>query len=110
MPILAGPYELLDLKDGQTLDLAIIAFNVGDIEIHPRYAGAPATKLISALRVFVAPGTKPMGPGYWDISAQTLIATIRPLLEAVPGPRILRCRLTAHGVAPAKRYSVEILP
>ena len=50
-----------------------------------------------------------MGPPYWDITSQTLIAQLRPLLEQTPA-KIFKVRLTAHGVAPSKRYSLEILP
>lgn len=109
MVTLAGPYELLDLRDGQTLELAVIAWHEGEVLIHPRYPGAPESKLIVALRVLVAAGTKPMGPPYWDITSQTLVATIRPLLAAAK-TLPFKCRLTAHGVAPSKRYSLDILP
>jgi len=87
----------------------VIASNDGEIEIHPKYPGAPPVKIIKALRVLVSAGTKPLGPPYWDITSQTLIATIKPLLAASKVSPF-KCRLTAHGVAPSKRYSLEILP
>jgi len=104
---LAGPYEVFELSDKQSLELLITGYQKGEVEIHPRYAGAPASKTVMAMRVFVDPTTKAMGPAWWDITSQTLIAQLEPFLANVAkAPR--RVKLTAHGVAPSKRYSVEL--
>jgi len=108
MTILPGPYELLELVDKAALELLITGYQKGEVVIHPRYAGAPASKTITAMRVYVDPTTKPMGPAWWDITSQTLIAQLEPFLKGITAaPR--RFKLVAHGIAPAKRYSVEVL-
>jgi len=109
MAVLAGPYELLELMDKQSLELVITGKQIGEIEIHPRYAGAPASKVVKALRVLVDPKTKALGPAWWDITSQTLIAQLGPFLEKIPAAGV-RVKLTAYGVAPSKRYSMELVP
>jgi len=109
MAVLAGPYELLELMDKQSLELVITGKQVGEIEIHPRYAGAPASKVVKALRALVDPRTKALGPAWWDITSQTLIAQLDPFLARIPTEGV-KVKLTAHGVAPTKRYSVELVP
>jgi hypothetical protein len=108
MVVLPGPYELLDLRDGQTLELRATGILTGEVEIHPRYVGAPASKIIKALRVSVDPATKPMGPAWWDITSQTLIAQLEPLIRTASKDKPIKVKLLAQGVAPAKRYSVEL--
>jgi hypothetical protein len=106
---LAGPYEVFELSDKQSAELVITGYTKGEVEIHPRYAGAPERKVVTAMRVFVDPATKPTGPAWWDITSQTLIAQLEPFLAGVAkAPR--RVKLVAHGVAPSKRYSVELVP
>jgi len=108
MTKLAGPYEVFELQDKQSMELVITGYTKGEVVIHPRYAGAPAEKTVMAMRVFVDPGTKPTGPPWWDLTSQTLIAQLEPFLANVAkAPR--RVRLVAHGVAPSKRYSVELM-
>ena len=108
MAMLAGPFELLDLRDGQTLELRVTGLLTGEVEIHPRYVGAPASKIIKAMRVSVDPTTKPMGPAWWDITSQTLIAQLEPLIRTASKEKPIKVKLLAQGVAPAKRYSVEL--
>lgn len=108
MAMLAGPFELLDLRDGQQLELRVTGLLTGEVEIHPRYVGAPASKIIKAMRVSVDPATKPMGPAWWDITSQTLIAQLEPLIRTASKDKPIKVVLLAQGVAPAKRYSVSL--
>ena len=110
MTVLPGPYELLELADKAALELLITGYQKGEVVIHPRYAGAPAEKTITAMRIFVDPATKPMGPSWWDITSQTLIAQLEPLIRGATRDKPIKVKLLAQGVAPAKRYSVEVLP
>lgn len=105
--LLAGPYEILELADGSSMRLAIEGFEEGTMDIKPRYPGAPDTKRIQALRLHVAPGYKPVGPSYWDVTSQTLIAQLRPHLKALAAEK-KEFVITAHGKAPRKRFSLEI--
>jgi hypothetical protein len=108
MAQLAGPYEIFELKDGESKELTVTRYEYGTVIIHPRYPGAPPSKEIAAVRLYIRPEEKPAGVPYWDITSQTLIAQLRPFLEAMP-PTGLRIRLTAHGIPPSKRYSLEVL-
>jgi len=103
--MLPGPFEILELEHNQTVDLVIIDKLLGDMVIHPRTPGAPTTKIIHGLRLMVDQVSKPVGPPYWDVTAGTLIVQLVPLLEASP-PAKVRVRITATGVAPAKRFTV----
>ena len=105
--LLPGPYEILELPDGRSLRLAITGSLEGDMIIKPRYPRAPEEKRIHALRLFTAPGYKPIGPQWWDVTSQTLVAQLRPHLVdlAATGKEFV---ITAHGTAPRKRFSLEI--
>jgi len=105
--LLPGPYEIMELPDGQSLRLAITGSLEGDMMIKPRYAGAPAEKRIHALRLYVAEGYKPVGVPYWDVTSQTLIAQLRPHLKKLAAEKS-EFVITAHGTAPRKRFSLEI--
>jgi len=108
MAQLAGPYEILELRDGESKELTILKYESGTVIIHPRYPGAPTSKEISAIRLYVPQAEKPAGVPYWDVTSQTLIAQLKPFLEEIP-EKGLRIRLTAHGIAPSKRYTLELV-
>lgn len=105
--VLSEPFEILELADGQTIRLKAARFEWGETVIHPRYAGAPAEKKIPVLRIHVAPGIKPTGAPYYDLTSKTLQAQLRPLEKDLElGKR--EFVITAHGSGPSKRFSVRI--
>ena len=106
---LIGPYELLDLPDHGRVELRITSWERGSLISQPRYAGAPAEKEIGALRVHLAPGVKPYPPMYYDITSKTLIAQMLPVLME-PGYVDQVFVITAYGVAPRKRFTLELRP
>jgi len=106
---LPGPYELLELSDRQSIDLKVVSWERGTMEIHPRYAGAPATKEIPVLRVHVPADIKALPPQYYDVTSKTLAAQWLPFLLQ-RGFEKWTFRITAYGVAPRKRFSLERLP
>ena len=105
---LPGPFEILELRDGQSIVLRVVDWRLGLMKIHPRFAGAPAEKVIKVLRLYVPRDVKPVGPDYWDITAQTLIYQLLPFLQD-PRFRERTFKITAYGVAPRKRFTVEVL-
>lgn len=107
--LLPGPFELLEIAHAQTVELLIVRKELGDLIIHPRTPGAPSEKIIRGMRVWVDVASKRVGPPYWDVTSGTLIVQLLPLLEGVP-PATKRVRITATGVAPAKRFTVELVP
>ncbi|MDH5199601.1 MAG: hypothetical protein OEW93_01835 [Candidatus Bathyarchaeota archaeon] len=105
--VLAEPYDYLELEDGESLEVRIQGFLEGESVIRPRYEGAPETKRIPCLRLYAAPGAKPIGAPWWDVTSKTLIARLRPHLKdlaASKGP----FTVTAYGSGRRKRFSVEI--
>lgn len=103
---LEKPMELLELADGQSLTMTVTKFIDGETEIEPGYLPKGVKKRIKCLRVYVPRAEKPAGADYWDITSQTLIYTLLPLLQ---GALPVKVQVTAHGWAPRKRSSVVVL-
>jgi len=99
----------MELADRQTVTLRIIAWEQGSIVIHPRYGGAPSEKEIPALRVHLWAGYKAYPPMYYDITSKTLMAQLLPLLLE-RGFENFEYVITAYGVAPRKRFTLERRP
>lgn len=106
MERLAGPFEILELGDGETLSVRVEKWEVGEVEIHPAYK--PEGKWITALRIHVPRDQKEFFPWYWDVTSQTLVAQVVPFLEQ-PGFERRTFRITKHGVAPRARFSLEVM-
>jgi hypothetical protein len=106
---LQGPYEILELRDRESVRLRVVSWEQGTITIHPRYPGAPAEKEIAALRVHLAAGTKPYPPLYWDITSKTLQAQLLPLLLE-RGFERYEYVITKYGVPPKARFTLERVP
>jgi hypothetical protein len=107
LKFLPGPFEFLELKDGESARLAIVRWEEGLLTIHPRMRDAPPERTVRILRLWLKPGFKVYGPPYWDVNAQTLIAQLKPLLPSLAenGQEFI---ITAHGSPPKKRYSVRL--
>lgn len=124
---LPKPYEILELADGQKITFHVKGWEQGTIRIFPEgwegrvqtmvnrrqidEAAATAMrrsgKEIEALRVIVPREEMPPGKMYWDITATTLIAQILPYLQS-PDFKGKTFTVTAHGIAPAKRFTLEV--
>jgi len=104
---LPGPYELLELADGQTIDLHVESFEQGRAEIKPR-DGRPAHE-VPFLRVRVPAADKPTIPAYWDITSKHLIAGLLGYLDLGLGDR-RTFRITKHGKPPVARFTLEVIP
>ena len=104
---LIGPYEILDLGLGGTRDLKITGFRVGRMKIHRRTDGVD--KEIVALRVTVPEDIKPLYPDYYDITSQTLIAQVLPVIEQ-GGYEQKRFVITKYGSGPTARFSLTVKP
>lgn len=124
---LPKPTEILELADGQRITFHVKGWEQGTLRIFPKdwegrvqsmlnrhqidQVGATTMlaegKAIDALRVVVPKEEMPPGKMYWDITATTLIAQLKPYLEA-PDFRTRVFTVTAHGIAPAKRFTLEV--
>lgn len=107
VPELPGPYEILELADGQTVTLHPERFDLGWMPITPT-DGRPGKKII-ALRLHVRRADKPIGPSFYDVTAQHLVNDLLPIVEPprLPGYAV---RITKHGFAPRARFTVEVIP
>jgi hypothetical protein len=104
---LPGPYEILELVDGESRELVITGFVVGSMVIRPPHA--PNGKQITAVRVMVPKQIKPLPPYYWDITSQTLVAQVLPYLQA-GGYVGKKFTIKKFGVAPKARFTLEVRP
>lgn len=107
MPILPGPYEIYDAEPETTVELRILRYQQGDVEIHPEYQ--ELVKVVRALRLHV---TKPLGPGrlpHIDITSKRLQVM---LLEELKRPDYTRkvFKITKHGIAPKAWFELEVRP
>lgn len=97
--------EILELGDGGTYTLQPISWKLGKYKIFT--TRRPDGKVIQVLRVWVPKEEKQVGPNYWDITSQTLIAQILPYLE-VAGYGTRRFTITKHGMGPTARFTLEV--
>lgn len=106
MAVLEGPIELLDLADGESVELSVLRYERGEIRIETRLE--PEGKVVPCLRLFVPPPDKPLGAPWWDVSSRTLQARLEPVLaQLVASGR--RIKITKYGVAPTARHQVDFL-
>lgn len=105
MDRIPGPYEILELGDGESLITRITRWEVGEVEIHPSYK--PEGKFVAALRIHVPEDDKEYFPFYWDVTSQTLLAQLLPYLE-LEGFERRRYTITKHGVAPKARFTLGV--
>lgn len=106
---LVGPIEFLELADRESQDLKIVSWERGTTKINTIRRGREVEIDIPVLRVHVTAAVKPLPPHYWDISSKTLTAQLLPLLLE-RGFEKWTYRVTAYGVAPRKRFTLERLP
>ena len=106
--ILQGPFEILELKDGESKEMTVAEWILGSMVIHPRFPGAPAEKVIVGIRIIVPSAEKMFGPPYWDLTSQTLRAQLEPILDDVKR-RGRKIRITARGFGPGKRFTVTVV-
>jgi len=105
---LEPPYEILELKPGETKSLTVVDWQLGKMKISPRWPGAPAEKVIRAIRLFVPKEEKPTFPHYFDATAGTLVPQLYTILrEAGVPPRTIRLEITKIGSPPKARFSVS---
>ena len=128
MALLDEPMEFIDLLHGQSMTLEISRFLEGSAIIHPTaitprhvrihmdqhnmreppVAGTPIHNEVPVLRLFGKRLDEASRSPYWDTSSKTLQADLIARLRG-PGLFPMRIKITANGVKPLKRYSVEVI-
>ena len=105
--MVSEPFEFWDMESEETRVFKVSRYEEGSIEIHPRYPGAPESKTVRVLRLFLPPGIKTTLPSYWDMTSKHLIAALLPILKA-PGLQDKTFVVQKFGVAPSARFSLEV--
>jgi hypothetical protein len=103
VPPLLGPFEVFDIPSNAPRSLTVSKWQLGSMWIKPRDSRPP--RQVVALRVWVSTEDKPLYPDYYDMTAQTLVPQIVPLLEASPGKPV-RLTITKFGEGPTGRFMV----
>jgi len=104
---MAEPFELLELTDGQTMQLVVERWALGQMHIKPR-DGRPE-KDVPCLRAWVPEGDKPTLPHFWDITSKHLIAGLLGYLETKPARRY-RFTIRKRGRGPVGRFELTVTP
>jgi len=101
------PFEILDMKDGETIKLRCYKWELGKTTIVNRTTGE--TKVVQVLRVHVCKEYKNSYPFYWDITAKRLIAQLLPILQRLDFSRFV-ITITKLGEKPIARFTVDVQP
>jgi len=105
--MVSEPFEFWDMENEETRVFKVASYEEGSVTIHPRYPGAPESKVIKIMRLHLPPGIKTTLPSYWDLTSKHLIAGLLPILQA-PGLEDKTFSVTKYGVAPSARFSLEV--
>jgi len=85
--MLTPPFEIFEFQPCKPEFFKIVTWELGKIDIRPRWPGAPPIKTVAAVRIHVDPETKPYFPHYWDITPARLVHQLAPMLTAIPPER-----------------------
>jgi hypothetical protein len=100
-----SPFDILELPESGVLVTTVLSWELGQMSITPR-DGRPQ-KIIKVIRIHVPQTTKATFPHYYDITAQTAIAQLSPILDdVVRNKRTLTLRKVGSGAA--ARFSIAV--
>ena len=105
--MLQGPFEFWDMASGETRTVRLTHYEEGKIRIAPRYAGAPKSKVVDAMRLHLQEGFKPHVPNYWDITSKLLMVSIRPYLTR-RDLTSLQFEISKTGKPPGARFGLSV--
>lgn len=103
-----GPYNLLDLPDGVSVEIIVQNVEFGSAEREIEEGGKKKTYTAEIARIYLPPGQFIFGAPYLDVLSGRLIATLKTLKAQMKKP--YRLKLTARGREPEKWYEVEVTP
>jgi len=110
LPEIEPPVEILEIQTGETKRLRVVRFERGKTTIHPRWLGAPESRIVEALRLHLEPGSKATWPPYYDATAKTLVPQLLAIFRtATPGWRVLVIDVGKVGLGPAARFPVSLV-
>jgi hypothetical protein len=104
---ITGPYNILDMPSGQSIEFIATRFEIGEAEREIIDRGERKIQKGPIMRVYLDLSTPVFGAPYLDILAGRTIMLLKTIFETKKLP--LRLRLTASGTEPQKWYEVEVL-
>ena len=99
--------EIFELAPGESRSFTVLWAEEGRTIINPRDGRPP--KEIPILRLHVDPRDKPTFPQYYDVTALTLQAQLKPLVLA-PGYVARRFTVQKVGSGPQARFTLASSP
>ena len=106
LPSLPEPVETFDVEDGEITTFKVERWGIYQHIIHPTWPGAPAEKLVIALRLWQQEKYRPPRAPYWDIHQGHLISMLMPFLQRVDY-KDYEIIVTKRGVAPKAYFELE---
>ena len=101
------PFEILELQDGQEIELRVLSWSLGRAKITPR--DERPDKEIQVLRVLVSTDAKPTLPPYWDITSKHLEAGLLGHLEQA-GFQDKIFKIKRFGLGAKARFTLDVRP
>jgi len=102
-----GPYNILDLRDRESVEICIKGIEEGTAVRETYRYGKPEQIEGPMLRVYTDVETPVLGAPYLDILSGKATMTIKGLWERYKKP--IKVKLIAHGVEPEKWYEIQVL-
>lgn len=104
---LEGPYEFLELLDGQPMTFHPIRWELGKALSHPPWTPVGTLVWSEIIRLHLPRTEKPLFPYYYDFGAKTLVPQLKAVL---PQAKIqgVGITITAVGSGSKKRFSVGL--
>ncbi len=107
LPLLEGPYEFLEVVEGQPVTFHPIQWELGRAQTQPPWLPAGTLVWYEVLRMHLPRTEKPLFPYYFDVGQKTLVPQLRAVLPqaTLQGVGIT---IAAVGSGPKKRFSVGL--
>jgi len=105
---LPKPAEFLELRNGEIHEIKPLEFEEGLMQITPRPPNPAIPKMINILRLWYDKDPSIPGLDYIDISSQTLIAQLAPMIDQVIKKK-QALRIQAFGEGVKKRFTVSVI-
>jgi len=104
---LQGPYEFLELVDGQPKTFHPTRWELGKAQTRPPWKPEGTLVWNEIIRLHLPRTEKPLFPHYFDFGAKTLVPQLKAVLPQanIQGVGIT---ITAVGSGPKKRFSVSL--
>lgn len=107
LPLLEGPYEFLEVVEGQPRTFNPISWELGRAQTQPPWKPPGTLIWYEVLRIHLPTTEKPLYPYYYDLGQKTLVPQLKALLPqaSIQGVGIT---IAAVGIGPKKRFSVGL--